>query len=137
MIEFYTPLRTTVIHEIGVSQVSRVGNTKELNMTLLIRSGQTFGNQNDDSLTVEPLLIGDAALSITTFAERQFNPAFGGTIVTHYVWHWNVRYPFRHVFTPASRIILPKGRRATFQLDTVPPEPMGLQAYCVVEFLHF
>lgn len=137
IIEFYTTLRTTVIHELGVSQVARVGDYKEYNLTLLFKSGQTIGNLDEHPLSVEPLLISDAALSINTFAQGCVTKATGGTPVTHYVWNWNVRHPFRHVFAPASRIVLPKGRRATFELDTYTPESMYLRAYCVVEFLHF
>ena len=141
LFEIVAPATTPVaIHEIGFSRAAsdsypnEVGDFFEKMLLILFKSGQTTTGSGGEAATITPLLFGDAASGATVTGDNH-NLAQLGTIVTHYVWHWNVRHIFRMIWAPAARPVLIPSRRATFELVTTPRYQMKFNGYILFEEL--
>jgi len=121
-----------VVHEIGISQSTEVGDAMEEGLSLLLKSGQTASGSGGTAPVPVPALLGDAAFGGTTEVNNT-TKATAGTIVTHYAWNWNVRGDFRHVFTPETRPVLSPSRRGTLELATTPVDSITMSGYMVLE----
>src|SRR5687768_12351531 len=91
-----------LIHEIGVSNLTEVGDAQEENLLLLLKQGQTAAGTGGTSPTKVPRDVDDTAANATVTANNT-SKAASGTIVTHYAWNWNVRVPFQMIWTPETR----------------------------------
>lgn len=123
------------LHELGLSQVSEVGDAQEEGLAILMKSGQTTTGSGGSAPTPVPLDFGDAAAATTAVAVNNTTKATAGTIVTHYAWNWNLRVPFQYIWTPESRPIMRASRRMTIELATTPADSITLSGYMVVEEL--
>ena len=109
-----------VIHEIHLSQITKVSDAGEEQIQLAWKTGQTTagsgGTININELAILPT-DPDTAMVSSVFNTTK---ASGGTIVTHKVWDWNLRLPFRYICTQETRLIIPPSTRATLELVTAP-----------------
>jgi len=120
------------IHEIGVSQLSDVGDAEEEMLLLLLKSGQTTSGAGGSVVTPVPQLFGDSAFSGSAESNNTTKASLG-TIVTHYAWDWNIRMAFVQIFTPETMPVLSPGRRMTVELETAPADAVTLSGYIVFE----
>lgn len=116
------------ILEIGLSQVSEVGDAAEEGLAILLKSGQTTSGSGGTSPTAVPESLGDAAFGGTCEVNNT-TKATSGTIVTHRVWNWNIRIPFEKVFTPETTKPLSPSARWTVELATTPADSITLSGY--------
>ena len=123
---------SVVIHEIGLGNITEIGDAMEEMLSLAWKSGQTTTGSGGSALAEVPLLISDAAAGTTTFANNT-TVATAGTIVTHYSWAWNIRVPFQMLFTPEARPVLAPSRRATLELLVAPTDSITTTGYIVFE----
>lgn len=120
------------IHEFGLSQLTEVADAAEEMLLILLKSGQTTGGSGGSAPTIVKRAVGDGG-SGATVAANNTSKASGGTIVTHYAWHWNVRVPFQMIWTPETRPVLSPSRRATVELATVAADSITMAGYLVWE----
>lgn len=123
-----------LLHRIGLSQSTEVGDAQEEGLSILLKSGQTTSGSGGTAPTAVPRQLGDAAFGGTTEVNNT-TKASTGTIVTHYAWNWNVRLPFEHVFTPEERPSLSPSQRGTVELGTTPADSITVSGYLVFEEL--
>jgi len=123
-----------LIHEIGVSNLTEIGDAMEEMLLLRMRSGQTTVGSGGTAPAVVARQVGDAASGATVRA-NDTTEASAGTIVQHYSWNWNIRIPFQMIWTPETRPVLAPSRRATFELITVPADSITMAGYIVFEEL--
>ncbi len=121
-----------LVHEMGLSQSSDVGDAAEEGLNLTWKSGQTTSGTGGSSVTPVARDFGDPAAGITCEANNT-TKASTGTIVTHYSWNWNIRVPFQQIFTPETRPVLSPSRRATLELGTTPADSLTVSGYLVLE----
>ena len=133
LFEIVAPADATVlIHEIGLGNITDIGDAEEEMMSLAWKSGQTTTGSGGSAAAEVPLLISDAAAGTTTFVNNT-TVATAGTIVTHYSWAWNIRVPFQILFTPETRPVLAPSRRATLELLVAPTDSITTTGYIVFE----
>lgn len=121
-----------IIHEIGLSQSTEVGDTMEEGLSILLKSGSTTSGSGGTAPTPVVLDFGEAAATATTEVNNT-TKATVGTIVTHYAWNWNIRMPFQYIWTPESRPCLRVSRRMTVELATTPADSITVSGYLVFE----
>jgi hypothetical protein len=121
-----------LIHEIGISQLTEIKDAEEEMLLLLLKSGQTTSGSGGTTPTPAKKEQGDATAG-TVVKANNTTKASGGTILTHYTWHWNVRIPLQMIFTPETRPVLAPSRRATLELATTPADSITLGGYIVFE----
>jgi hypothetical protein len=120
------------VHELSLSQLTEEKDAEEEMLLILVKSGSTTSGSGGSSPTVVPRELGDAAFGGTVEANNT-TKATGGTIVTHYAWHWNVRGPFLHIWTPETRPIISPSRRFTVELGETPVDSITFGGYIVFE----
>lgn len=120
------------IHELGLSQLTEVADAAEEMLLILLKSGQNAAGSGGTAPTIVKREFGDGG-PVATVAANNTSKASGGTIVTHYAWHWNVRVPFQMIWTPETRPILSPSRRATVELATVAADSITMAGYLVWE----
>ncbi len=125
---------TGLIHEIGFSNLSEVGDVEEEMLLIQHLSGQTTVGSGGSTPAMVPRMFGDAASGATVRA-NDTTEASSGTIVTHYSWNWNIRIPFQMIWTPETRPVISPSRRTTFALITVPGSTITMAGYIVYEEL--
>ena len=123
---------TVLIHEIGLSQSTEVGDAQEEGLNLILKSGQTTSGTGGTGPTGIPREFGDAAFGGTVEVNNT-TKATAGTIVSHYAWNWNIRVPFQMIWTPETRPVLSPSRRATLELGTTPIDSITISGYIVFE----
>ena len=104
-----------VILGFDVGQTSDVGDAAEEILALSLKTGATTSGSGGSAATpVNTDTSGGAA----GFAAEQANTtkASAGTIVTHGVFHWNVRMPLQIRFTQEEQILLAASARATLEI---------------------
>lgn len=121
-----------LVHEIGLSQSTEVGDAQEEGLSVLLKSGSTTSGSGGSAATPVPKELGDAAFGGTAEVNNTTKAA-DGTIVTHYAWNWNVRAPFVQIFTPETRPVLSPSRRGTVELATTPADSITVSGYMVIE----
>lgn len=122
------------IHELGLNQVSEIGDAQEEGLSILLKSGQTTTGSGGSTPTPVPMEFLAAAATFTAKANNT-TKATVGTIVTHHAWSWNVRMPFQMIWTPETRPLISPSRRATVELATTPADSITVSGYITVEQL--
>jgi hypothetical protein len=118
-----------LIHEIGISQGTELGDIDEEMLLLKWKSGTTGGSGGNTSAIV-PYLTGDAATGAVV-EDTNTTKATGGVI--HFQWYWNVRIPFQQIFTPEIRPVIIPSRHAVLELATTPNDSITYGGYIVFE----
>ncbi len=121
-----------LIHDISLTQVTETGDAAEEGLALLLKSGATASGSGGSTPTPVPIEFGDAAFGGTTEVNNT-TKANTGTIVTHAAWAWNVRIPFKEIFTPETRPILSPSRRLTLELATTPADSVTVSGFMTFE----
>lgn len=121
-----------LLHELGLSQSTEVGDAQEEGLSIILKSGQTTTGSGGSAPAKVPNLFGDAA-SGATVAANNTTKATAGTIVSHLAWAWNIRVPFEKVWTPELRPVLSPSRRGTIELGTTPADSITMNGYLVWE----
>jgi hypothetical protein len=122
LFEIVAPADSIVIlHDIHISQNSDVGDAAEEILRIELTSGHTTSGSGGSAPTAIPVDSGDSAFGGTVEANNT-TQASGGTIVTHYVWDWNIRVGFDKVWTPETRPVLTPSRRACLELPAAPAD---------------
>ncbi len=116
--------------ELGLSQVSEVGDSAEEGLAVLLKSGQTTSGSGGTTPTPVPLSLGDAAFGGTVECNNT-TKASTGTIVTHFSWNWNIRIPFEKIFTPETCKPLSPSARMTLELATTPADSITMSGYAI------
>jgi hypothetical protein len=116
------------IHDIHLSQLTDVKDAEEEMLLILMKSGQTSSGTGGTTPTPGALEFQDSVFGGVTDVNNT-TKASAGTIVTHAVWHWNVRIPFDVIFTPETRPILAPSRRWTIELGTTPADSITMGGY--------
>lgn len=134
IIEIVAPADSIVaIHDIDISQTSDVGDAAEEILLIRLASGfTTAATAVGSTPTAIPIEFGDAAFGGSLRANCT-TLATAGTIVVHRSWGWNIRAPFKEVFTPETRPILSPSRRATIRLPAAPTDAITLNATITFE----
>lgn len=120
------------IHDICFSQSTELGDAAEEQLVLCLKSGQTTSGSGGSTPTAIPRQFGDAAFGGTVEANNT-TKASAGTIVTHHSWCWNIRGPFKEIFTPETRPILSPSRRATIELVNAPTDSVTISGFITFE----
>src|SRR5574343_189722 len=91
LFEIVAPADAVVmIHDIHLSQNTDVGDAAEEVLRIELTSGHTTSGSGGSAPTAIPRNIGQAAFGGTVEVNNT-TQASAGTIVTHYVWNWNIR----------------------------------------------
>lgn len=120
------------IHDICLSQSTELGDAAEEQLVLAWKSGQTTSGSGGTAPTAIPRQFGDAAFGGTVEVNNT-TKASAGTIVTHHPWNWNIRGPFREIFTPETRPILSPSRRGTLELVNAPTDSVTISGFITFE----
>lgn len=124
------------IHEIGLSQITNVGDANEKEWSLLFKSGATTAGSGGSVPTPTPSRYGISTSAAVTVAHANDTTlATAGTSITHYAFNWNIRAPFQYIFTPETRLLMPASRRFVFGLATTPSASTTCSGYIVFEEL--
>lgn len=83
-------------------------------------------------MTPVPLSLGDAAFGGTCEANNT-TQASTGTIVTKYVWNWNIRGPFDKIFTPETRPMISPSARMCIELPAAPADSITMSGSITFE----
>jgi hypothetical protein len=76
--------------------------------------------------------LGDAAFAGTCEVNNT-TQASAGTIVTHYVWNWNIRVGFDKIFTPETRPLIRPSRRMCLELPAAPADSLTMSGSITIE----
>lgn len=121
-----------LVHELGLSQSTEVGDAMEEGLSILLKSGATTSGSGGSAGTLVPIDFGDAAAGATAETNNT-TKANTGTIVTHEAHNWNIRVPFQRIWTPETRPIIRASRRYTVELATTPADSITVSGYMIVE----
>jgi hypothetical protein len=133
LFEIVAPADATVmIHDISLTQSTEVGDAAEESLNVLLKSGATVSGSGGSSPTAIPISLGDAAFGGACEANNT-TKANTGTIVTHAAWDWNIRMPFKEVFTPETRPTISPSRRCTLELATTPADSVTMSGWITIE----
>lgn len=113
------------VHEIFLSQLTEIQDAQEEDLLILLKQGATTTGSGGTTPTAIPRDVDDSA-SGATCKVNNTTKASTGTIVTHHVWHWNVRVPLQILFTPEMRPYVKGQRRLTVELATTPADSITL-----------
>lgn len=121
-----------VLHDIHFSQNTDVGDAAEEILRIELTSGHTTSGSGGAAVTPVNLDFGDPAFG-GTCAANNTTQASAGTIVTHYVWNWNIRGPFDKIFTPETRPVLRPSRRMCVELPAAPADSITMSGSITFE----
>lgn len=121
-----------LIHQLEISQLLDVGDSQEEMLSIRLKSGSTTSGFGGSTVTPVPISAGDPAFGGTCEANNTTNASLG-TIVTHYVWAWNVRMDFNKLWVPELRPILSPSRRLTVELATTPADSLTMSGVLTFE----
>lgn len=123
-----------VLHDIHISQNTDVGDAAEEILRIELTSGHTTSGSGGSSVTPVPISLGAAAFGGTCEANNT-TQASSGTIVTRYVWNWNIRGPFDKIFTPETRPIISPSARMCIELPAAPADSITMSGSITFEEL--
>jgi hypothetical protein len=121
-----------VLHDIHLSQNTDVGDAAEEVLRIELTSGHTTSGSGGSAVTPVPVSLGDAAFGGTCEANNT-TQASAGTIVTKYVWNWNIRVGFDKVFTPETRPIISPSARMCLELPAAPADSVTMSGSITFE----
>jgi hypothetical protein len=116
--------------EFGLSQLTEVADAAEEMLLVLVKTGAATSGSGGTAPTAIPRQLGDAAFAGTVEVNNT-TKATTGTIVTHEVYHMNVRVPFQKIWTPETTIILAPSGRLHIELATTPADSITMGGYAV------
>lgn len=120
------------LHDIHLSQNSDVGDAAEEILRIELTSGHTSSGSGGTAPTAIPRDIGHAAFGGTVEVNNT-TQASGGTIVTHYVWNFNVRTGFDKIFTPETRPRIAPSGRMCLELPAAPADSLTMSGSITFE----
>lgn len=133
LFEIVAPADSVVaLHDIHFSQNSDVGDAAEEILRIELTSGHTTSGSGGSAVTPVPVSLGDAAFGGTCEANNT-TQAVSGTIVTKYVWNWNIRGPFDKIFTPETRPIISPSTRMCLELPAAPADSITMSGSITFE----
>ena len=121
-----------LLHDIHISQNTDVGDAAEEVLRIELTSGHTTSGSGGSAVTPIPLDLGDAAFAGTCEVNNT-TQASAGTIVTHYVWNWNIRVGFDKIFTPETRPLIRPSRRMCLELPAAPADSLTMSGSITIE----
>jgi hypothetical protein len=121
-----------VLHDIHLSQNTDVGDAAEEVLRIELTSGQTTSGSGGSAVTPVPAQLQDSAFGGTCEANNT-TQASAGTIVTHYVWNWNIRVGFDKIFTPETRPVIAPSRRMCLELPAAPADSVTMSGSITFE----
>lgn len=121
-----------VLHDIHLSQNTDVGDAAEEVLRIELTSGHTTSGSGGSSVTPVAQQVQDSAFGGTCEANNT-TQASAGTIVTHYVWNWNIRVGFDRIFTPETRPVIAPSRRMCLELPAAPADSVTMSGSITFE----
>lgn len=121
-----------LLHDIHLSQNTDVGDAAEEVLRIELTSGHTTSGSGGSAPTAIPRNIGQAAFGGTVEVNNT-TQASAGTIVTHYVWNWNIRVGFDKIFTPETRPRIAPGTRMCLELPAAPADSVTMSGSVTFE----
>jgi hypothetical protein len=121
-----------VLHDIHLSQNTDTGDAAEEILRIQLTSGHTTSGSGGSAVTPVPLSLGDAAFG-GTCESNNTTQAVNGTIVTKYVWNWNIRGPFDKIFTPETRPQISPSARMCIELPAAPADSVTMSGSITFE----
>jgi hypothetical protein len=121
-----------VLHDIHLSQNTDVGDAAEEVLRIELTSGHTTSGSGGSAVTPVSAQLQDSAFGGTCEANNT-TQASAGTIVTHYVWNWNIRVGFDRIFTPETRPIIAPSRRMCLELPAAPADSVTMSGSITFE----
>jgi len=121
-----------LLHDIHLSQNTDVGDAAEEVLRIELTSGHTTSGSGGSAPTAIPRNIGQAAFGGTVEVNNT-TQASAGTIVTHYVWNWNIRVGFDKIFTPETRPRIAPGTRMCLELPAAPADSVTMSGSITIE----
>jgi hypothetical protein len=126
--------KCTEFLELHLSQSTEVGDAQEEGLAITVKTGSTTSGTGGTAVTAIPTHLGDAAFAGTCEINNT-TKAVSGTIVTHFMYNWNVRVPLDVIYTPeTTKMIAPSGR-LTVELGTTPADSITMGGYAVIREL--
>jgi hypothetical protein len=120
------------IHDIHLSQNTDMGDAQEEALRIELTSGHTTSGSGGTAPTAIPRNIGQSAYGGTVEVNNT-TQASAGTIVTHYVWNWNIRVGFDKVFTPETRPRIAPSGRMCLELPAAPADSVTMSGSITLE----
>jgi len=121
-----------LIHDIHLSQNTDVGDAAEEVLRIELTSGHTTSGSGGSAPTAIPRDIGQSAFGGTVEVNNT-TQASAGTIVTKYVWNWNIRVGFDKIFTPETRPRIAPGTRMCLELPAAPADSVTMSGSITIE----
>jgi len=133
LFELVAPADSVVLlHDIHLSQNTDVGDAAEEVLRIELTSGHTTSGSGGAAVTPVPVSLGDAAFGGTCEANNT-TQASAGTIVTKYVWNWNIRVGFDKIFTPETRPVISPSTRMCLELPAAPADSVTMSGSITFE----
>ncbi len=122
---------TALVRILGLSifQTTDVGDAEEEIRAILVKTGATTSG-NGTAITPVPNNQGDAAFG-GTVERNGTTKATGGTIVTKWIFGWNVRVPLDFFWTPETAPVIRPGIRGTIELLNAPTDSLTMSGTVV------
>jgi hypothetical protein len=118
------------IHSFLLSQKTETGDAAEEMLTVTTNrgTGSVTSGSGGASVTPQPIDDGDSAFGGTVERNNTTILAAGsGTLETDLEVHtWNIRVPYRHVYTPEERPVISPGDYWTLELETAPADSVTM-----------
>ncbi len=121
-----------LLHDIHLSQNTDVGDAAEEVLRIELTSGHTSSGSGGSAPTAIPRDIGQSAFGGTVEVNNT-TQASAGTIVTKYVWNWNIRVGFDKIFTPETRPRIAPGTRMCLELPAAPADSVTMSGSITIE----
>lgn len=133
LFELVAPADSVVmLHDIHLSQNTDVGDAAEEILRIELTSGHATSGSGGSSVTPVPRSLGTAAFGGTCEVNNT-TQASTGTIVTHYVWNWNIRGPFDKIFTPETKPVISPSARMCIELPAAPADSITMSGSITFE----
>lgn len=121
-----------VVHDLHISQNSDLGDAAEEILRIELTSGHTTSGSGGSAPTAIPAQFQDSAFGGTVEVNNT-TQASAGTIVTHYVWNWNIRVGFDKIWTPETRPVIAPSRRMCVELPAAPADSLTMSGSITFE----
>lgn len=121
-----------VVHDLHISQNSDLGDAAEEILRIELTSGHTTSGSGGSAPTAIPAQLQDSSFGGTVEVNNT-TQASAGTIVTHYVWNWNIRVGFDKIWTPETRPVIAPSRRMCVELPAAPADSLTMSGSITFE----
>jgi hypothetical protein len=121
-----------VLHDIHISQNSDVADAAEEILRIELTSGHTTSGSGGSAVTPVAAQLQDSAFGGSCEVNNT-TQASAGTIVTHYVWNFNIRAGFDKIFTPETRPVIAPSRRMCLELPAQPADSLTMSGSITFE----